>query len=56
MGQLENELKIGSWLIADADANYIFKHARGNLWEQVLRDQGDTFSVIAGIPDFISWN
>lgn len=55
-GQLEEELKIGSWVVADMDPNYIFKSKPSKLWNQVLNHKGDRYSVIATIPDTPNWN
>jgi putative transcriptional regulator len=55
-GQLRNELEHGSWVIEDAFANYIFKTNPKNLWRQVLNNRGDTYSVIAQMPDAPSMN
>lgn len=50
-GQLEDEMKIGSWILGESDANYLFRERPGNLWKQVLEHQGGTCSVIAQMPD-----
>lgn len=55
-GQLEEELKIGSWVIADMDPNYIFKSKPAGLWKQVLAHKGDHYGVISTIPDAPNWN
>ncbi len=55
-GQLLEELGIGSWILAEADPNYIFKINSQKLWKQVLEDKGNTYSVISDMPDQISWN
>lgn len=55
-GQLEEELKIGSWVVADMDPNYLFKTRPSKLWNQVLTHKGDKYSVIATIPDTPNWN
>lgn len=54
--QLKEELKLGSWVVADVDINYLFKDEQRNLWRKVMRNKGDTFSVIANVPDQITWN
>lgn len=55
-GQLENEMEMGSWVLADADANYVFSHQPDKLWQQVLTHKGNTYSVIATMPDAALWN
>ncbi len=54
--QLEEELEHGSWVKADVHANYIFKTDIDQLWNQVMENKGDAFSVIAQIPDAVNWN
>lgn len=55
-GQLEEELQTGSWVIADLDANYIFKAPHEELWERILKDKGDRYGVISQVPDNANWN
>lgn len=55
-GQLKEELHTGSWVIADLDANYIFKASPDELWERIMKDKGDRYSVISQVPDNANWN
>ncbi len=55
-GQLEEEMISGSWVVSDLDANYLFKSKPKKLWKQVLKNIGDTHSVIAQMPDVANWN
>lgn len=55
-GQLAEELKIGSWVVAEMDPNYLFKSKPSKLWNQVLSNKGNNYSVIATIPDTPLWN
>lgn len=50
-GQLEAEMEIGSWVIANMDPNYIFKLSPKKLWEAILKNKGNVFSVISQVPD-----
>lgn len=50
-GQLMDELKFGSWVIGQADANYVFKSEPGRLWQRVLRHKGGHYAVIAQMPE-----
>lgn len=54
--QLPGEMKIGSWMMADMDANYIFKTRPYFLWRQVLENKGSRYGVIAQISSKLSWN
>ena len=55
-GQLEEELKTGSWVKSEVDPNYVFKSISSMLWKQTLANKGDRFSVIAQMPNSISLN
>jgi len=54
--QLDDEIKYGSWVSADMHANYLFKSNKDSLWSQVMQNKGNTYSVIAQLPDGVSWN
>ena len=55
-GQLMDEMDVGSWVLAEMDANYLFKSKPKNLWRQVMYNKGDAFTIIAQMPDSMSWN
>ncbi len=55
-GQLYDELDFGSWLTAEFDLNYIFNKNEISLWSQVLHNKGNTYTVLAQIPEFVSLN
>jgi putative transcriptional regulator len=55
-GQLLDEMNGGSWLLADMDANYLFKSPPDQLWRQVMHNKGSTFIAIAQVPEDMSWN
>ncbi len=55
--QLKEEFELGSWVTADLDHNYVFGNRKiGKLWAQIMENKGDTFSVIAQLPDYFAWN
>lgn len=54
--QLKEEMEISSWVLAEMDANYLFKAHTSTLWSQVMQNKGQYFSVIADMPDTVSWN
>lgn len=49
--QLDEELRHGSWVTADMDANYLFNSEAASLWRQVMDNKGDTYSVISEMED-----
>jgi len=55
-GQLESELEMGSWVTADMDTNYLFRSKPHELWQQVMQNKGDRYSVISQMPDEANWN
>lgn len=55
-GQLEEELAEKSWIVDDMDANYLFRTKPFVLWQTVLHNRGDRFTVLAQMPDTISLN
>lgn len=46
-GQLLDEMKYGSWVLGDLHPNYVFKESPDKLWQQVMRNKGGTYGVIA---------
>lgn len=55
-GQLKDEMVYGSWVVADMHPNYVFKSKPETLWEQIMANKGDTYGVIATMPDSVTWN
>jgi len=55
-GQLQDELKSGSWIVADMDANYLFNTKHTELWKQIMNDKGDRYEAIADMPDSSNFN
>ncbi len=55
-GQLADEMGWGSWVAADMHPNYLFKTKPDQLWSQIMSNKGDTYTVIASMPDSVSYN
>lgn len=55
-GQLEEEMETGSWVIANMDPNYVFKSKPDALWSQIMSNKGDHYTVIANMPDSVTYN
>lgn len=49
-GQLDDEMEIGSWMLAQMDTNYAFSTKPQNLWRQVTKNKGGQYTVIAELP------
>ena len=50
-GQLQEELHTCSWVISDMHPNYAFKSKSKSLWKKVMKNKGETYTVIAQMPD-----
>jgi putative transcriptional regulator len=55
-GQLDDELKEGTWITDHMYANYAFKDDKDSLWSRVLNNKGDAYTVIAQMPESPSFN
>lgn len=56
-GQLREEMAMKSWIKAESDPNYLFRDNRKeDIWEKVLQNKGDQYSVISEMPEFPSLN
>lgn len=55
-GQLDDEMGLGSWVLTDMHANYLFQMKANNVWEKAMYNKGDAYAVIATMPEFVSWN
>ncbi len=55
-GQLEDELKTGSWVTYEMDPNYLFHIKYDKLWQTAMLHKGDNFSVIGQMPDNLNLN
>lgn len=55
-GQLDGEIEEGTWITDHMYANYAFKDGGEELWSTVLNNKGDTYTVIAQMPESPSFN
>lgn len=55
-GQLDKEMETGSWVTTEMFANYLFKSKPDSLWQQVMKNKGDRYEVIADMSDGVNWN
>lgn len=49
-GQLENEMKTGSWLTLPADSSVVFEKDPTRVWPDILRTFGEPYNVYADMP------
>ena len=54
--QLNEEMSMGSWVVADLKDNYLFERKKEDLWQQVMGNKGDAYTIIAQMPDAMTWN
>ncbi len=45
--QLRMELEHGSWIVADMHPNYLFKSSPQQLWQEIMRNKGSHYEVLA---------
>lgn len=49
-GQLERELKEGSWLVADISEDILFETDSDHIWKQAIKLLGKGYSYLANMP------
>ena len=49
-GQLENEMRTGSWLTIPADSTTMFGQDHNSLWGNILRSLGEDMALYADMP------
>ena len=54
--QLHGELELGSWVISDMHANYLFHPDMDSLWKNAMEHKGNAFEVIAQMSDAYRMN
>lgn len=55
-GQIEDEIEINSWIVADTNIDNIFSKDPDNLWRDVLKSMGKKFAILASFPENPSVN
>lgn len=55
-GQLEDEMKINSWIVASTSADNIFSDEPDKLWGDILKKMGKKFAILASFPEDPSVN
>jgi putative transcriptional regulator len=55
-GQIDDELELKSWIVADTDIENIFSDEPDKLWREILKGMGKKFAILASFPDNPSVN
>ena len=55
-GQLEDEMKRGSWLTHPAGLEHVFDPQPETLWKRIVQLKGWNYKLLADGPEDISWN
>lgn len=55
-GQLEDELKMKSWLVASPDMAALFKLSTSVMWQELIRSLGPEYAHLAHAPLNPDWN
>lgn len=50
-GQLEEEIKLKTWIVAPSKADIVFQEDHSLMWHKILHGMGDTFKVISHFPE-----
>ena len=50
-GQLEDEMKSKSWIVAKAEIDLLFTTKPKDLWNQILEKMGDPYSYMVNLPE-----
>lgn len=56
VGQLEEEMKSNSWIIAKASFKYVFQTPADMLWKEVMQNMGGVYQTMSGYPENPSFN
>lgn len=48
--QLEFELKQHSWIVLEANPKDIMKRNTANLWQEILKEKGNEYAIVADFP------
>lgn len=49
-GQLQNELRRKSWIIAPENTEFVFQEDHQHLWQSLLRSMGTKYQIISNYP------
>lgn len=55
-GQIDDEIEINSWIVAETSFNNIFSDEPDSLWREILKSMGKKFAILASFPENPSVN
>ena len=55
-GQIDDEIKLNSWIVADTTIDNIFSGEPDKLWRETLKSMGKKFALLASFPENPSVN
>lgn len=55
-GQIDDELELNSWIVADTTIENIFSEEPDKLWREILKGMGKKFAILASFPENPSVN
>jgi putative transcriptional regulator len=55
-GQIDDEIKMNSWIVADTTIENIFSDEPDKLWRETLRSMGKKYALLASFPENPSVN
>ncbi len=55
-GQIDNEIEINSWIVANTSIDNIFSEEPDKLWRETLKGMGKKFALLASFPENPSVN
>lgn len=55
-GQLQEEIKRNSWLVAPASIDVVMTNDWNKLWKEVLKGMGKDYGILANFPENPMWN
>ena len=55
-GQLAEEMEQNSWLIQDADAQFVFLDSESMVWPEVVNSLGEKYQYLTKAPVNPQWN
>ncbi len=55
-GQLDDEIKINSWIVTSATVENVFSDEPDKLWADILKGMGKKFAILASFPENPSVN